>query len=90
MLEFLTIAACVSGKGCNEITSAYYNYNVDLRQWSKRQETKIKSITGETNLAVLGTTTGLIFIKKGSFQLTNHINIVVGNETILQLHWETR
>jgi len=87
MLEFLVFAACVSGPGCNKATEAYYNYNVDLQVWAKRSQKKVENEVGKTNLAVLGTLTGILVVKQGSIQVSNHVNLLVGQETQLQLHW---
>lgn len=88
MIEALVLAVCVSGKGCNEATSAYYNYNLDLQDWAKMKQYQIESKFGKSNLTVIGTTAGIIFIRKGSIPVSNHVNLVVDTGATVQLHWE--
>ena len=88
MLEFLVLSVCVSGSGCNEATSAYYSYNKDLQMLTKKYQERAEDIVGKHNLALLGTTSGLIFVKQGSFQLNRNADLILGNETKVLLHWE--
>ncbi len=46
MQEFLVILACMSGKGCNETSSAYYQSHPELRHMVEMNEKKIKDFCG--------------------------------------------
>ena len=89
MLEAFVIAVCVSGgPGCKEVTQQYYDNNAELKAWVKKEQGIVETTFGKDNLAVLGTSLGLAFVRKGTFQIDSHLSLELGSENKLEAKWE--
>lgn len=92
MLEALVLSVCITGNGngCGNISKAYYNQSLEAQRLAREIQIEAEKDIGKENLALLGTVSGLIFIKKGTINIDNHLNFVILSNTgaIIQLHFE--
>lgn len=90
MVEGIVLFICLTGNaGCGEATTAYYDYNTYAQRWVKTMQYNAEEKYGKQNLVMAGTALGLVFVRKGTINLHNHVNLVVDDSSAqIQLHWD--
>lgn len=81
---------CVVGSSsCGEAITKYYEYNIDLQQWTNKKQYEIEQAVGKENIAVVGSMVGVMALKKGKINMQRHLNLILDtNSALFQLHWE--
>lgn len=88
MEELLVIAACLSNKGCNETSKAYYNVNPTVREYIENVETNSKKLINPFVLEYAGP---LVLMSTGtdiSVKLNRTFSIKKDKETISLIYKE--
>lgn len=90
MIEPIVIFICIAGTaGCGSAATAYYDYNTYAQRWLKTMQYDVEQKYGKENIALVGTTMGLMFVRKGTVTIHKHINLVVDdNSAQIQLRWD--
>lgn len=86
-LELVVISICVGSPNCQDAAKAYYAQSLELQKSAAIVQKLAEEDVGRENLALFATAGGLIFVRQGSIVIDRHVNIDVGDKTMITLHW---
>lgn len=87
-VELVVITICALQGDCTQATRAWYAQSVEAQHISNGVQKIAEDEFGKENLATMGTVAGIIFIKEGNFNVTKNCDVVIGQTSKIQLHWE--
>lgn len=81
MQEILVVIACLSGKGCNETSNAYYQAHPELRKMVEMNEKKLKNFVGPIVVESAAPIAFVVAGGTGNFKLYGNFSVEIKQYT---------